>query len=286
VKCWGYNGDGELGNGASGDRSTPVGVVGLSSGVTALSFDFEHVCALTSAGKVKCWGLNDRSQLGDGTTISRSAPVDVVGVSGATAVAAGQSHSCALTSGGVKCWGANDNGQLGDSTTTSRPTPVSVTGLGTGVTALSAGDFHTCAVTSGAGVTCWGLNASGQLGDNTTTDRSSPVAVTGLGAGLAVVLSSGGSSNCVVTSGGGAKCWGDNAYGSLGDGTSTNRPTPVAATGLTSGVIAISAGWEHSCAVTTGGRAMCWGANDYGELGDRTTNARLVPGEVYGILGN
>jgi hypothetical protein len=166
---------------------TPVDVFGLS-GVTAIAAGAAHNCALTSTGGVKCWGLNDNGQLGDGTTANRSTPVDVVGLSAVTAIVAGTAHNCALTSSGsAKCWGLDDNGQLGDGTTVNRLTPVDVVGLSGGVTAIAAGSFHSCALTSAGGVKCWGGNSSGELGDGTRTNRMQPVSVIGFGAAKATL---------------------------------------------------------------------------------------------------
>jgi len=169
------------------DRSTPVDVVGLESGVAAITVRGFHTCVMTTVGGVKCWGSNTEGQLGDGTTENRSAPVNVVGLgSGVAAIAAGGLHTCALTTGeSVQCWGFNFNGQVGDGTDANiRTTAVDVSGLGSGVTAIAANGLftgHTCAVMTDGGLSCWGDNRFGQLGDGTTTDRHSPVDVVALG---------------------------------------------------------------------------------------------------------
>ena len=287
VKCWGSGAGGQLGDGRQLIRVPPVDVIGLGSGVKAISAGVIHTCALTVAGGVNCWGSNGfGGQLGDGTTTNRLTPVNVTGLgSGVTVIAAGDFHTCAVTvAGGVKCWGSNFRGALGDGTSTDRLTPVDVTGLGSGVTAIAAGGFHTCALTVGGGVKCWGNNFRGALGDGTNfINRLMPVDVTGLGSGVKAIAAGRGDHTCAVTVAGGVKCWGPNSWGVLGDGTTTDRLTPVNVTGLGSGVTVTTAGDTHTCAVTVAGGVKCWGRNFLGELGDGTITDRLTPVNVTGF---
>jgi len=262
VRCWGYNGHDELGTGQSTDfRPTPVDVSGLSGGVAAISAGARHSCALTSAGGVKCWGVNYGGALGDGTTDRHGTPVDVVGLgSGVAAIAVGYDASCALTSGGgVKCWGSNFAGQVGDGTKDDRLKPVDVLGLSSGVSAIASG-FKTCALMRAGTVKCW----SGYT-------ALKAVDVPGLNGVIAITA---GGPLCALTSSGGVKCW-DGDYG----------PTPVDIAGLTSGVKAIASSDGHACALTSVGGVKCWGLNDHGQLGDGTKNDRSMPVDVSGLGG-
>jgi alpha-tubulin suppressor-like RCC1 family protein len=281
VKCWGYNSRGQLGDNSTATRLTPVDVAGLTSGVAAVVTGNAFSCALTNDGGVKCWGYNEFGQLGDNSVIDKLSPVDVSGMaSGIVAIAAGGAHVCALTtSGGVKCWGANNFGQLGDNNDTLRQlTVVDVIGLSSGVRAIAAGERHTCALTDSGGVKCWGRNGNGQLGDNSTIQRNTPVNVNGLTAGVSAIATGGHFHTCALVGAGGVKCWGANSSGQLGDGTTTTRQlTPVNVIGMTGGVIAVATGGWHSCAVTAVGGVKCWGHNPNGPLGDGTTVNRLVP---------
>lgn len=194
-------------------------------------------------------------------------------------IAAGYAHSCAVTpGGGVSCWGANDNGQLGGGAPAGpEPSgPVEVVGLDGGVQAIAAGGYHTCALTSAGGVKCWGYNLYGQLGDGTNADSNRAVNVVGLERGVDAIATGWGHT-CAVTSGGGVKCWGNNPFGGLGDGTRTDRSAPVDVSGLATGVRSIAAGNGHTCAVTSVGGVTCWGD---GQADDPSVFHASVPNAV------
>ncbi len=271
-----------------------------------------HTCALTTLGGVKCWGSGGNGQLGNGTLDPQSTPADVLATGGGTPlrgitqIAAGDSHTCALTtSGGVKCWGYGEYGGLGNGTTTSdQSTPVNVLATGerrdgvtlSGVTQITAGAAHTCALTTSGGVKCWGYGAYGQLGTGTTPDtRSTPVNVLATGgspggntlSGI-TQIAAGDFHTCALTTLGGVKCWGDGGSGRLGNGATSDQNTPVnvLATGggtALSGITQIAAGDSHTCALTTSGGAKCWGDGTAGQLGNGTAvSPQSTPVDVTG----
>lgn len=260
-----------------------------------------HACALLAGGIVKCWGSNAEGQLGAGSVASLPAclngpttlpAVDLGPGAIATALAAGGDHTCALLStGDVKCWGRNGAGQLGLEDANARGDgpgemgsnlPAVDLGPGAVVEAITAGAAHTCAILAGGGVKCWGENASGQLGLGTTENRGDDVHEMGsslplvdLGSGdTAVAIAAGAAHTCAVLADGGVKCWGSDANLQLGfvalsavgdaPGEMGDHLPRVA---LGQGATAISAGFEHTCAVLAGGELTCWGANAYGQLG-------------------
>jgi len=225
-------------------------------GVIAIAAGDFLSCALTSGGRVKCWG-EGMCDFGGSNTSACSTPTDVAGLtSGISAIGVGSAALCAVSSsGGVTC----------------------VPGLGSGVTAIAlgfvggrsrgdGGSDNGCALTTGGGVKCWGSNFGGQLGNGSKTPSASPVDVVGLSSGVKAIVS-GAYYSCAITGGGGVKCWGKNYFGTLGEGSTTERTTPVDVVGLTSGVTAISAGVYHACAVLRGG-VKCWGSNVNGRLGN------------------
>lgn len=259
---------------------------GFQSRVVAVAAGDGHSCALTAGGRVFCWGDNTYGQLGDGTMTGSLTPVAVKGLGrGVGAIALGRFHSCAVTAAGaVRCWGNNWDGQLGDGTTTRRPLPVQVRGLRRGAAAVVAGFSHSCALTTAGAVWCWGLNSSGQLGDGSLAGQLTPVRVRRL-PGEAVAVAAGALHSCAVTAAGTSHCWGYNFSGQLGDGSTTNRPVPVAVRGLRGRAAAVAAGGSHGCAASTTGAVRCWGANSEGQLGDGSTSGRPTAAPVRPLPG-
>ena len=292
VKCWGdnyYDQLGDLGGtGTPGDDNpdplTPFPISGLDSGVISISAGYRHACAQLSNGTERCWGDNATGQLGDGSTERRMTPVTVAGLNTIANIAAGGDFSCArMGSSGIKCWGSNSVGQLGDNEPWYRNEPVDVPGLGSGVKSITSGDLHTCAVTATGAVKCWGANASGQIGDGTTVNRTTPTAVSGLTSGASQV-SAGLEHSCAVTAGGAVKCWGSNDEGQLGDGSYDQHLTPVLTVGLTSGVTKVGVGARHSCARSNTGPPKCWGRNGEGQIGDASfTMSQPTPVNVVNL---
>jgi len=300
VWCWGDNSNGQLGNGTYTQSTVPVQVMDPTgnaplSNVARIAAGQSHACAVTSAGASLCWGDNSKGQLGNGTEIVSSLPVPVSGLaSSVSTVAAGSDFICAVTAdGGAKCWGDGTSGQLGNGTTANSALPSSVlagnrsTPL-SGVVTISAGFENACALTTEGTVLCWGANDAGQLGNGVAGAASAlPVEVLDSNGksplGGVVAISSGLDSNCAVTAAGVTECWGANASGQLGNGSTTNSSTPVVVAGLSSGVAAIASGDQHSCAANNTGSAQCWGSNGNGQLANGTTHSSAVPVEALGV---
>ncbi|HYO45308.1 MAG TPA: Ig-like domain-containing protein [Gemmatimonadota bacterium] len=249
---------------------------------SSISAGGSHSCGVTPSGTAFCWGLNAHGQLGDGTNTDSNGPVQVVGNSVFVTVNAGGSHTCGLTTSGTAyCWGRNQAGQLGDGTNFDSNSPVAVV-TGPPLVSLTTGNFHTCGVATTGDGYCWGANSYGQLGTGMNNDSNVPVPVSG---SLAFdFISAGGSDghSCGKTATGELYCWGNNAYGQLGDGTITDSNVPVAVFGSQSFVSVNSSGHSHSCGLTGSGAIYCWGFNGYNQLGDGTNIRSSVPVEVVG----
>jgi alpha-tubulin suppressor-like RCC1 family protein len=280
----------------------------------------DHTCQLRSIGTASCWGWNDHGQLGDGTAVASTVPVDVISLAGAVQIATGDSHSCALIADGTaKCWGANNYAQLGngDNTIDDRHEPSAVSGLVGAIQIAAAGD-HSCALLADGTAKCWGASHYGE-----TTDGSMlPTTVAGLSNATQIAAAT--DHTCALLKDGTGKCWGSNDVGAIGDGTTEFRPSPTVVSGLT-GAIQITATWggtcalladatakcwggyegdtlptpvpaltgatqivtagEHRCALVADGTTKCWGENYSGELGDNSTVSKILPTTVLSLSG-
>src|SRR5437762_1895507 len=262
---------------------------------TAVAGGGFHACMRLPDGTVQCWGRNNFGQLGngDGNLADSSVPVAVRGLTTATRVVTGDSHTCALLGDGtVQCWGVGDSGQRGDGTFNNISTvPVAVVGMGgaghlTNAVAVAARGYHSCALLGDGTVRCWGRNVDGQLGDGTVANpatgppgSSTPVQVSGITGAAAVIA--GGYHTCALFADGTAWCWGRSDDGQLGNGARASASTPVPVTNLT-GVTAMTAGFYHTCALLPNGTVWCWGRNDEGQLGDGATTGSSTPVTVTG----
>ncbi len=306
VKCFGENGDGQLGDATHVDSyGAAVDVVGLSADAVAISVGGVHGCALLTTGAVECWGANWHGQTGqDLTTTDASVPVGA-----AVVVDAGGARSCAITAlGSAKCWG---NSLLGDGSLENSSIPVDVAGSES-YSAVAVGTTLTCALTMSGGVECWGYNYGGILGvGGACADYCTvPAGVLGL-SGEIVDLAAGFGHACALIQTGKVFCWGHGEDGQLGNGGSSNSSVPgevsgladavkidagefhtcvvtsagavkcwgrgffavpLVVAGLESGIAAVSGGETHTCVLTVAGGARCWGENNHGELGNGTTS--------------
>ena len=275
LRCWGDNASGQLGNNSTTGSDNPVAVSGITDAI-AVDAGTLHTCAITGTGSIKCWGENENGQLGIGSTIDQLTPTTIVGITNARVISAGGAFTCAvLTDDTVRCWGLNTYGQLGDGSVLTRNSPVTVTGLSNVATLSASWGGHTCAVLNNGTAKCWGLNSSGQLGNNGTNNSSSPVSVYNLT--TAVQITTNQAATCARLSGGTVQCWGNNLVGQLGDGTNNMRLIPTTVLSLT-GVSDISSGNGHTCAAFPASKSLrCWGANTYGQIGDGSLTDRNSP---------
>jgi len=312
LKCWGSDNYGQLGDGGTSHHSgtytnAPSSTaINLGTGRTAVAVSAgkDHTCAILDNGDLKCWGYANYGMLGIyiGSNTYLKAPsstaIDLGTGRTAVAVSAGQDHTCAiLDNGDLKCWGRDNYGQLGDGGTNSYLTAPSSTAinLGTGRTAVavSAAREHTCAILDNGDLKCWGMDYYGGLGDggtNTDTNAPSSTAIN-LGSGRTAVAVAGGAYHtCAILDNGDLKCWGRDNKGQLGDGgtnTDTNAPSSTAIN-LGSGrtAVAVSAGYQHTCAIIDNGDLKCWGRDGYGQLGDGGNGFDQDHGSPVAVSGN
>ncbi len=250
--------------------STPIGISKISAGLS-------HSCAIYTDSTVKCWGSGNLGDLGDGNATTSYTPVSVSNITNPIDIVA----SCAVISGGtMKCWGDNGYGQVGDGTTTQRNSPVDVSGITNASKVFSSRNKSICALLDNSSISCWGPNWGGQLGDGTTTNRSTPQTINNISTATDLALAEG--HTCALLSDGTVKCWGWNMNGQLGDGSTTNRTSPVTFSGVSNAKdIAVSE--RSTCILFNDGTVKCIGKNNLGQLGDGTTNDRTSLVSVIGI---
>jgi len=245
-----------------------------------------HTCALTMAEERYCWGRNNYGQLGLGQLADTIYPVKASNPGGVpfASISAGYEHTCGITvEGKVYCWGRNNYGQVGDSVAAAqyRASPRAIKSNAV-FTALSSGSDHTCGVTTEGKVYCWGRGTYGTLGDGGTTNRSYPVQVIDTSNSTFVAVSAGSEHTCALTDTGKIYCWGRNSNGQLGGEYDEDKTqaVPIADT-TNSTFVAIGAGDKHNCALTDTGKILCWGSNDWSQMGDGdgapTSHAYPIP---------
>jgi alpha-tubulin suppressor-like RCC1 family protein len=236
IRAWGFNAMGQLGDGTTTRRLSPVTVRNIGPAFGNAAVDVvggrDMSLALMADGTVRAWGGGANGELGNGTNPTRqTTPVTVSSLSGVVELAGGRNHALALKSDGtVWAWGLNTSGQLGNGSKTSRNTPVQVQGI-TNAVAVAAGADHSVALLADGRVLTWGEAGRGQLGNGSTLDRTSPVTVAGL-PGNVTFIGCGRDHTLVVTADGQLWDWGQNDYGQLGDGTTTRRTRPVHIAGV------------------------------------------------------
>jgi alpha-tubulin suppressor-like RCC1 family protein len=265
----GYNHQGQLGDGTTTARTGPIQI---ATGVTEVATGGNHTLFVKTDGSLWAMGLNDNGQLGDGTTTNRLTPVQIA--SNVSQVACGSQHSFYLTTDGkLYGMGRNSEGQLGDSSTTARSTPVLVA---SDVIQIAAGMYHSLFIKNDGTLYAMGYNNYGQLGDGTTNDRSTPVLVASDVAQVSASCGDDQGHSVFVKTNGQLWAMGRNTHGQLGDGTTTNRSTPVQ---IDSNVSRAVAGSLHTVYLKTDKTAWSTGNNGNGQLGDNTTSNRSTPAQ-------
>lgn len=277
--CWGTNSYGALGNNSTVMQAIPAQVSGGGQWIDVDMAGF-HACGIKANGSLWCWGRNGYGQVGDNTTTDRLVPTQVSG--GGTWIDVGtgyntfQGFSCAIKSDNtLHCWGDNGGGKTGRNLSTgSTLVPTQVSGGGSWLS-LSTGVNHSCAIKTDNSLWCWGSNSTGQLGDNSITQRLVPTAVNGGGAWK--LVTAGDTHTCGIKTDDSLWCWGGNSSGKTGGNLTAGNtlvPTQISGGGTWKNV---SAGMTHTCAIKSNDSLWCWGSNWYGELADGSMTQSAVP---------
>jgi alpha-tubulin suppressor-like RCC1 family protein len=288
--AWGSNAFGTLGTGDPTVSSgpTPFHIASIATAVKAVAsgWDADHALAIGTDGSLWGWGDNTSSEISNTSTSTYYAPVQVPNMSGVTAAAAGFGYTLALKSDGTLwAWGTNQYGQLGIGTTISSATPTQVSfPAGVTIKAISAGGLHSLAVDSTGAVWAWGYGGFGALGNNSTTNSSTPVQVTAPANTTFTAVAAGQMFSLGLTSSGTVYAWGTGNSGELGLGGPTSAPTPQQVS--LSGVSSIAAGAQFGVALTSSGSVYAWGDNTDGEIGTGSSGGSAPsPSQVTGLSG-
>jgi alpha-tubulin suppressor-like RCC1 family protein len=280
--CWGDNPTGALGTGSSGAALPTPTAIAPAIRFVAISAGGNHTCGITLTAGAYCWGGNHPGALAIGSVNDSHVPQPVVGGTAFRTIDAGGSHTCAVDAAGrASCWGDKGHGKLGEGSIGYADTPVPVSG-GRSFTMVTAGQSFTCGVETGGAGFCWGINWTGQLGNGAASRAGFAVPGPVQGGHTFSTITAGMNHACGLATSGAAYCWGANGGRQLGDGTAAARSlVPVAVSGGIS-FTQLTAGRVHTCGIDMTGRALCWGTNDAGQLGDGTTTTRAVPTPVAG----
>ena len=274
--AWGDNSNGQLGDGTTTTRYSPVPIK-PGTKFSTIEAGGSYNLAIDADSNLWAWGSNSNGQLGDGTTTTSYSPIPIKAETKFATIEAGSSHSLAIDSvGNLWAWGSNADGQLGDGTTTIRysPVPIKAGTKFSAIAASSSGRSHSLAIDTDGNLWAWGRNFYGQIGDGTTTTRYSPVPIKAETKFSAIAA--GTDYSLAIDSGGNLWAWGSNSDGKLGDGTTTTRYSPVPIKAETKFSI-IATGGYHSLAIDSDGNLWAWGDNFYGQIGDGTTSDSLTP---------
>ena len=290
ASCWGFNEDGQSGDDSTNTYKSPSAKVQFPEGKTvkSMGMGLKHNCAILKDDSLACWGLDPHGALGNGDsdTSDKYTPQIIATPTDRTIVKIepGATHTCGLfDDGGVMCWGRDNVGQLGNggaSDTIHSPSSNVELPEGRAATDLSVGDHHSCAVLDNGSIACWGQNAFGQLGVNTTTNALTPVYPHLPTGSSAVEVTAGPYSTCAILENSSVYCWGHNNYGRLGIGVSGGvYQTPMFVEGAVE-VVELSANYDHTCGLSENGSISCWGRNKYGGLGIGQGGDRNAPHQV------
>lgn len=277
---WGANEAGQLGNNTAVDRSSPVQTIAWGISWKQVAAGAQVSAAIKNDGTLWLYGRNDLGQLGDNTTVNKSSPVQTISAgTNWKQVACGYQTAAIKTDGTLWMWGSGDSGQIGNNSTLNRSSPVQTISLGTNWRQVSCGLYTTAAIKTDGTLWLWGLNSLGQLGDNSGTNRSSPVTTTGAGGSTWKQIASATQGTAAIKTDGTLWRWGNNQYGQLGDNSTVSKSSPVqtVSAGTNWKQVSLIAAGQATAAIKTDGTLWAWGRNSYGQLGDNTNANKSSP---------